>query len=79
MVDNDYEEKKGIEKEECSLINFTYFVACSDPEAAADFLFRSLKKAGKEENFSILREKIANLLKENQYHYEAAFIRTIDK
>ena len=79
MVDNDDDEKKGIDKKERSLINFTYFVACSDPQAAVDFLYRSLKKVGKEENFSTLREKIAKLLEENCYHYEAAFIRSIDK
>jgi hypothetical protein len=76
---NDDDEKKGIDKKERSLLNFAYFVACSDPQAAVDFLFRSLQKVGKEEDFLILREKIAKLLEENHYHYEAAFIRTIDK
>ena len=78
-MDNDNDEKKGMGKKERSLINFTYFVACSDPQAAVDFLYRSLKKVGKEELFPFFKEKVASLLEENKCHYEAALLRSIDK
>ena len=80
LVDNEYNEYKDeneVYKNESKIINFTYFVACSDPQRAADFLYKALKKKGKEKTFPILREKVAKLLEQNRYNYEAALLRTI--
>ena len=80
LVDNEYNEYKDeneVYKKERKIIDFTYFVACSDPQRAADFLYKALKEEGKEKTFLILREKIAILLEQNQYKQQAALLRTI--
>ena len=80
LVDNEYngyKDKSEIYKKETKIINFTYFVACKDPQHAADFLYKTLKKKGKEENFPILKEKVANLLEQNQYSEQAKLLRKI--
>ena len=77
MVENKHKDEYEIYKNEKALINFTYFVACNNPQSAANFLYKVLEEEGKEEIFPILKEKIANLLEQNQYNYEAALLRTI--
>ena len=77
MVNNEYKDKYEIYKNESKVINFTFFVACSDPQSAANFLYSVLKEEGKEKNFPVLKEKVANLLEQERYDYEAALLRTI--
>lgn len=80
MVDNEYNEykdKSEIYKKESKIINFTYFVACNNPQRAANFLYKALKKKGKEKTFPILKEKVATLLEQNQYSEQAKLLRTI--
>ncbi len=54
-------------------------MACNDPQFAANFLYKALKKERKENLFPILREKVANLLEQERYNYEANRLRTINK
>jgi len=56
-------------------------MARKDPKFAVNFLYTTLKKTRKEKFFPILKEKVANLLEENQYNEEAFSLRTanIDK
>ena len=78
MVDNEYKDKFEIYKSEKAIINFTFFVACNNPPSATNFLYSVLKEEGKEKLFPILRERVANLLEQHQYNYEAALLRTIN-
>ncbi|MEX2721814.1 MAG: hypothetical protein Q6362_010455 [Candidatus Wukongarchaeota archaeon] len=77
MVDNEYKDKSEIYKGEKTIIYFTFVMACNDPQFAADFLYRALKKEEKDKLFPILRERVANLLEQEQYDYEANLLRTI--
>jgi len=78
LVDNEYEDNYEIYKNEKALINFTFFVACKNPQSAATFLYSVLKGEEKKKLFPILRERIAKLLEQNYCHYEAAVLRTIN-
>jgi len=77
LVDNEYKDKSEIYKGEKTIIYFTFVMACNDPQFAADFLYRALKKEEKDKLFPILRERVANLLEQEQYDYEANLLRTI--
>ncbi len=74
---NAYKDEYKIYKNESKVINFTFFVACSDPQSAANFLYSVLKEEGKEKIFPILKEKVVKLLEREQYNQEAALLRTI--
>ena len=79
MVDNEYKNKSEIYKGEKTIIHFTFIMACNDPQFAANFLYKALKKERKENLFPILKEKVANLLEQERYNYEASRLRTINK
>ena len=78
LIDNECEENCEVYKNEKTLINFTFFVACKNPQSAAHFLYSVLKGEEKKKLFPILRERIAELLEQHQCHYEAALLRTIN-
>ena len=79
MVDNEYKDKSEIYKGEKTIIHFTFIMACNDPQFAVNFLYKALKKEKKENLFPILKEKVANLLEQERYNYEASCLRTINK
>jgi len=76
LYDNKYKENCEVYKNEKTLINFTFFVACKNPHSAAHFLYSVLKGEEKKKLFPVLRERIAELLEQHQCHYEAALLRT---
>ena len=79
MVDNEYKDKSEIYKGEKTIIHFTFIMACNDPQFAANFLYKALKKERKEKLFPIFKERVANLLEQEGYNYEASRLRTINK
>ena len=78
LVENKYIDKNEIYKNEKMIIHFTFVMACNDPQFAASFLYRALKKEKKENIFPILKERVADLLDQERYNYEAASLRTIN-
>ena len=78
MVENKYKGKNEIYKNEKMVIHFTFVMACNDPQFAASFLYKALKKERKENLFPILKERVAVLLEQERYNYEATLLRTIN-
>lgn len=77
LVKNKYKDKNKIYKNEKMIIHFTFEMACNDPRFAADFLYEALEKEKMENLYPIFIEKVANLLEQERYNYEAACLRTI--